>query len=155
MAQDGVEDGEELARDSYDSDDLRLAGGDQASTEGLEDGVVAAGDEGSHEEGGAHALAAAGNHALALPLAGLAHEGGETGKRGDLSAPERSQLRHLGDESARGDRADAWNGGEQVFALAPHWRAPDAGIDFGIDLAQFLLQGGEQPVDGAQQAAPR
>src|SRR4051794_41987230 len=77
VSQDGVEDGEELAGDGDEGDHLGLAGGAEVIAEGLEDGVVTAGDEGCEEQGAAHALAAAADHALALPLAGLAGVGGE------------------------------------------------------------------------------
>src|SRR4051794_41645657 len=77
VSQDGVEDGEELAGDGDEGDHLGLAGGDEALAEGLEDGVVTAGDEGCQEQGAAHTLAAAADHALALPLAGLAGGGGK------------------------------------------------------------------------------
>src|SRR4051794_41796718 len=77
VSQDGVEDGEELAGDGDEGDHLGLAGGAEVIAEGLEDGVVTAGDEGCEEQGAAHALAAAADHALALPLAGLAGGGGK------------------------------------------------------------------------------
>src|SRR4051812_49460614 len=84
VSQDGVEDGEELAGDGDEGDHLGLAGGAEAIAEGLEDGVVTAGDEGCEEQGAAHALAAAADHALALPLAGLAGVGGKGGGGGGL-----------------------------------------------------------------------
>ena len=59
VSQDGVEDGEELAGDGDEGDHLGLAGGAEVIAEGLEDGVVTAGDEGCEEQGAAHALAAA------------------------------------------------------------------------------------------------
>src|SRR5205085_7775612 len=67
VSQDGVEDGEELAGDGDEGDHLGLSGGAEAFAEGFEDGVVAGGDEGCQEQGGAHALATAANHALAFP----------------------------------------------------------------------------------------
>src|SRR4051812_49710194 len=82
VSQDGVEDGEELAGDGDEGDHLGLAGGAEAIAEGLEDGVVTAGHEGCQEQGAADALAAAADHALALPLAGLAGGGGKASAGG-------------------------------------------------------------------------
>src|SRR3954452_4632757 len=79
VSQDGVEDGEELAGDGDEGDHVGLSGGAEAFAGGLEDGVVTGRDEGGQEQGGAHALASAGDHALAFPVAGLAGGGGEGG----------------------------------------------------------------------------
>src|SRR3954449_9636209 len=100
VSQDGVEDGEELAGDGDEGDHLGLCGGAEAFAEGLEDGVVTGRDEGGQEQGGAHALASAGDHALAFPLAGLAGVGGKAGEACDLLAVEGSELGQLGDEGS-------------------------------------------------------
>src|SRR5918912_188485 len=84
VSQDGVEDGEEFAGDRDEGDHFGLAGGAEAVAEDLEDGVVTGGDEGGEEEGAAHAFASAADHALALPLAGLAGVGGAAREPGDL-----------------------------------------------------------------------
>src|SRR3954467_12608865 len=84
VSQDGVEDGEELAGDGDEGDHFGLAGGAEAIAEGLEDGVVTAGDERCGEQGAADPFAAAADHALALPLAGLAGVGGKACEAGDL-----------------------------------------------------------------------
>src|SRR6202167_1320910 len=72
VSQDGVEDGEEFAGCRDGDKHFGLAGVDEALAKGLEDGVVTAGGEACEKEGGAHGLAAAGDHGFALPLAGLA-----------------------------------------------------------------------------------
>jgi hypothetical protein len=72
VSEDGVEDGEEFAGRSDGDEHFGLAGVDEALAEGLEDGVVTAGGEACEKEGRAHRFAAAGDHGLTLPLAGLA-----------------------------------------------------------------------------------
>src|SRR3954467_13210403 len=84
VSQDGVEDGEELAGDGDEGDHVGLSGGAEAFAEGFEDGVVTGRDEGGQEQGGAHALASTGDHALAFPVAGLAGVGGKAGEARDL-----------------------------------------------------------------------
>src|SRR5215469_9016282 len=54
VSENGVEDGQELSRDGDESDHFGFAGGDEAIEEGLQGGVVAFGDHGAHEQGGAH-----------------------------------------------------------------------------------------------------
>ena len=88
---------------------------------------MAAGDEGGHEEGGAHAV-------LPPPMKLLPRHWPDWRVKGARPASaaiwlriERSKLRHLGDEGARDDWADAGNGGEKIFVRPPHRRAPDAG----------------------------
>src|ERR1700735_5455031 len=72
VSQDGVEDGEEFAGRGDDDEHFGFACVNEALAKGLEDGVVTAGDEACEKEGGAHGLAASGDHGFALPLAGLA-----------------------------------------------------------------------------------
>src|SRR4051794_41479448 len=119
VSQDGVEDGEELAGDGDEGDHLGLAGGAEVIAEGLEDGVVTAGDEGCEEQGAAHALAAAADHALALPLAGLAGVGGKACEGGGLLLFGGGGLGQLGDEGSGGDRAGARGGGGEGLPFAP------------------------------------
>src|SRR5215212_10338554 len=136
VSQDGVEDGEELAGD-----------GAEVIAEGFEDGVVTAGDEGCEEQGAAHALAAAADHALALPLAGLAGVGRKACEAGDLLLVEGAELGQLGDEGSGDDRPDAGDGGEEVLLVAPGGRAAHAGVDLGIDLGELLLEGADEAGD--------
>src|SRR3954462_15229050 len=147
VSQDGVEDGEELAGDGDEGDHLGLAGGAEAIAEGLEDGVVTAGPEGSEEQGAAHALAPAADHALALPLAGLAGVGRKACEAGDLLLVEGAELGQLGDEGSGDDRPDAGDGGEEVLLVAPGGRAAHAGVDLGIDLGELLLEGADEAGD--------
>src|SRR3954454_23544391 len=147
VSQDGVEDGEEFAGDGDEGDHLGLAGGAEAIAEGLEDGFVTAGDEGCEEQGAAHALAAAADHALALPLAGLAGVGGKGCEAGDLLLVEGAELGQLGDEGSGDDRSDAGDGGEEVLLVAPGGRAAHPGVDLGIDLGELLLEGADEAGD--------
>src|SRR4051794_41759326 len=63
---------------------LGLPAARRRSRKALRTGFVTAGDEGCEEQGAAHALAAAADHALALPLAGLAGGGGAGRRAGGL-----------------------------------------------------------------------
>src|SRR3954453_4798511 len=63
---------------------LGLPAARRRSRKALRTGFVTAGDEGCEEQGAAHALAAAADHALALPLAGLAGVGGKACGAGGL-----------------------------------------------------------------------
>jgi hypothetical protein len=50
---DGIEGGDEFSGGCDDGDELGLSGGDESVVERLEDRVVAGGDQGAHEQGGA------------------------------------------------------------------------------------------------------
>src|SRR3954465_6215217 len=86
---------------------LGLPAARRRSRKALRTGFVTAGDEGCEEQGAAHALAAAADHALALPLAGLAGVGRKAGEAGDLLLVEGAELGQLGDEGSGDDRSDA------------------------------------------------
>ena len=68
LADDSVEDGEELSGDGDDCDQLWFSGVEEALMEALERGIVAGGDQSAHEEGGAH-LRPAAAESFAFPLA--------------------------------------------------------------------------------------
>src|ERR1700728_5205914 len=84
VPQDGVEDGEEFTGRGDGDEHFGLAGVDEALAKSLEDRIVTAGGEACEKKGGAHGLAAAGDHGFALPLAGLA--GGRGGARAGFGA---------------------------------------------------------------------
>src|ERR1700733_1389850 len=123
VSRDGVEDGEEFAGRGDGDEHFGFACVNEALAKGLEDGVVTAGDEACEKEGGAHGLAASGDHGFALPLAGLAGEWGEPGEACDPLAVEGSEFGQFGDERAGGDRPHARNGGETILLRAPCGRS--------------------------------
>ena len=83
-----IEDGDELAGDSDESDELWLSGGDEFVAEAFELRIVERSDHGADEERVAHALTAATDEALAAPLSRLASPGREPDKGRDLSTAE-------------------------------------------------------------------
>src|SRR5271165_6989411 len=137
VSENGVEDGQEFSRDRDESDHLWLAGGDEAIEEGLEDGIVAFGDHGSHEQGGAHGVASSADEAPTTPLAGLAGERGQAAERGDLLSAELPELGQLSDQRARDGRPYAWRGNQQILLVAPSRRAAHSVIDILVDAGQF------------------
>src|SRR6266571_1842512 len=100
VAQDGVEDGEELAHGGGEGNFAGTPGGDQALIEGTDGRVVFGGGKGGHVENAANAGAAAGNHASAPKGAAIAGKGGEADEGGDASAIETTQFGQIGDEGA-------------------------------------------------------
>jgi hypothetical protein len=69
LADDSVEDGEELSGDGDDGDQPWFSCVEEALMEAPERGVVAGGDQSVHVEGGAHLRPAAADEAFAFPLA--------------------------------------------------------------------------------------
>lgn len=68
--------------------------------------VAAHGDQRWHIEGIAQGLSAAADERFALPLSGLACEGGEPYQAGHLFAIKRAKFRHQGQHRGGGDSTD-------------------------------------------------
>src|SRR5271166_3624937 len=96
VAHDGVEDGEQFARDHDQRDHLLFAGGEEALVEGLERAIMLDRHQSAHEERAARPGASAADEALALPSTGLTRPRRQAPERGDLAAIERAEFRHLG-----------------------------------------------------------
>ena len=92
VSENGVEDGQELSRESDESDHFGFASGDEAIEESFQDGVVAFGDHSAHEQGSSDGGASSADETAAAPLAGLAGERGQASERGDLLAAELPNL---------------------------------------------------------------
>jgi hypothetical protein len=88
---------------------------------------------------------------LAAPLAGLAGERGQAGKRGDLPAAELPELGQLSDQRAGNGRPNARHGSEQILLVSPSWRAAHGIVDILIDAGQLLLQRLQKPGDAFAQ----
>src|SRR5262249_42061805 len=67
VSEHGVERGEKFASNCDEGEHFGFSGGEQTSVEGLEERIVAAGNESSHVECPACGTTAAGDHALAFP----------------------------------------------------------------------------------------
>src|SRR3990170_869579 len=93
VSEDGVEDGEELTHDGGEGELLGFAGGEQASVEAGQDGVVMGSDEGGHVEHGADLGPAAPGCARAAPGAAVTVYGGDTDQGGDLFVVELAEFR--------------------------------------------------------------
>ena len=93
ISEDCVEDSD---YDGDESDELRLAGGDEFVAEAFELRVVTRSDHGADEQRVAHALAASADETLASPLSGLAGPWREPDKGRDLSTVERTEFRQFG-----------------------------------------------------------
>jgi hypothetical protein len=65
---------------------------------------------------------------------------------------EVAELGQLGDQRARGDRADARDRGQQVLGGAPHRRAPDGVVEVTLDPGESLVQPDKVGVEVALQA---
>src|SRR5262249_56193229 len=67
VSEHGVERGEKFASNCDEGEHFGFAGGEQTSVEGLEERIVAAGNESSHVEWPACRTTAAGGHSLSFP----------------------------------------------------------------------------------------
>src|SRR5262249_35762082 len=99
-----------------------------------------------------HCSPASADKALPFPLAGLASEGREAGKSGDLFAIEIAEFGQLADQSARDNWSDARDRGEQVLLCTPGWGTAHGIVDIAIKAFQFLLQRLEQATDALSEA---
>src|SRR5262245_65782991 len=83
------------------ADHLWLPAGEQTLVKQLEIGIAATGGERCHVEGAAQDRAAAADHALALPAAGLTRVRSQASEAGDAAPIEAPELRDFRQEGAR------------------------------------------------------
>src|SRR5512134_1077146 len=152
IADDGVEDGEQLAGGRDKRNELGLAGLDEPVAEGPELGVVAGGDQGADEKSGTHRGAATANEALAFPLARLPGPRRQPDQGGGLTAVDAAELGQLGEQGSGNGPADAGNRGQQLLLLAPGRGAAHGLVDVDLEAGKLLLQRGAQAGDALLQA---
>ena len=135
-----VEDGQEFA-DAGDEGDLEgFAGGDETVVEGADFVVGTGGGQGGHVERVAQGGAAAGDHAFALVLAGVAVEGLHAGEGGDFLAVELSEFGQFGQEDGGGGGADAGDAAEALGQAGPVVVGVDEGGDFLLNSVDMFSQ---------------
>src|SRR5260370_31113396 len=105
VSEESIEDDDKLSEAGGESLFAGFAGGSQLGVVGGDDGVFLAGDQGRHEEGGAHDGAAAGNRASPAHRAAVAIDRRDTDQGGDLAAVGAAGLRQVAGHGAqRGPR---------------------------------------------------
>src|SRR5262245_3941088 len=139
----GVENGEDLAGDGDESDHFRLTGSEQALIEGAQYRIAATGGKRSQEDGRAGGGTAAGDHAVAFPLAGPSGERRDTDQACDLATGQSTELGDICQEGAGERIADTWERDQQILLLSPHRRAAHYGVDVAVDLRQLFLERGD------------
>ncbi len=116
FADKGVGEKQELAHDCGQGQLCGFTRSAKPGVEGFEIGVAAAGGDSRHVKRASHMRAAAFDVALAAHLAGIAIDGRDAGKEGDLSAGQDAKLRQTGRQRCGDDRADALDRGEDLVA---------------------------------------
>src|SRR5664279_2369043 len=147
VSEDGVEDGEELVGDRDCGGHFRLASGEQALEEGLEDRIASLCDLGGQEESGADSGSAPANAGLANPLAGFAGKRRKPGQGAHLLSAKSAKLRQFADHGSGDNASDPGDRGQQIFLFAPHRGAPHRAVDVVVDIAEFALEGNQDPLD--------
>jgi len=107
IAQDGIEDGEQLAHRRDEGEASGFAGIAQTAVEALERRVVPDRDQAGHVERRPDFAAAASDPAFATVSAAIPADWRDTGQGGDLVAIDLAELGQLGDQGAGNDIADA------------------------------------------------
>ena len=136
----GIEDGEQFMHGGDAGDFAGCAGGTQALIEGANDGVVAAGDDGGHVEGGANGGAAAPSGAGARAGATIAIERGDADQGRELAMREVAEFRHVGEQSAGGGGADPRDGLEELVVDAPDRAGFDPRAEASVGAGDLLGQ---------------
>jgi hypothetical protein len=150
VAQDGVEDGDELSHEGDEGDLGLLAGGQETLSEGLEDRVVQGAGEGGHVGDIADRLSAAEDVSLSAQDPAVEGVGRDPDEGGRLSVGEPAEFWHQGQQGVAEDGSDAGDRAEQLV-LARQLRI---GLDGGRD---GLVEGQEivlQPIDAPAGQAP-
>src|SRR3981189_3422888 len=100
-----IEDGEKLAGDCDEGNHLGLTEGEQVLIEGPQHVVATDCGHCRHEDGRANGCATAGDHAFALPLAGLLGERCDPDQAGDPAGVAFAPLAYIGQEHPGGGAA--------------------------------------------------
>ncbi len=120
FADKGVGEKQELAHDCGQGQLCGFTRSAKPGVEGFEIGVAAAGGDSRHVKRASHMCAAAFDVALAAHLAGIAIDGRDAGKEGDLSAGQDAKLRQTGRQRCGDDRAPTRASIASVFASCPN-----------------------------------
>src|SRR5262245_59521599 len=115
----GVEDDQELAHTGGEDHLGDFAGGFQALTELLEDGVMLHPHQGRHVEDTAQRLATAADEAFTGVVTAVVGEGSHADECGDFLPVEFAEFRELGDEGGSGHVPDTGHGFEKLETLLP------------------------------------
>src|SRR5262249_21912633 len=107
VAQNGIEDGQQLAHRGDEGEAGRVAGSAPTAIEALERRIMLDRDQAGHVERGADLDTAPLDLALAAKSAAVPVYRGDTGQGSDLVAIDLAELGQLGDQSAGDDIADA------------------------------------------------
>src|SRR5688500_12701847 len=121
----------------------------EASVEGGEAIVAAAGGDGRHVESIADALSAAADHALAALLSAVGIERGEAGQGSDGLGGARAEFGSQGEQGCGGDGTDAGDGAQPPLGLSEAGAGGDQPADPAVELADLLVEPAEVLVDGA------
>ena len=143
LAEQGVEQADELAHDGDEGDLGRLAAGEESFVEGLGRGFATDCGQGRHGEQVARLGAAAADGAAAAVLAGVAVEGSEAEEGSGLAAAEGAELGHVGAEAGGGDGAAAGDRADDGGAAGECGVGGDAGEHAALAVGAVGLQGVE------------
>src|SRR5262249_50476651 len=139
LVDEGVAEDDELARDGDQGCLCGFAGGTQASVEGAHVGIETNGREGGEIKDAPHARSSTEDNSRALAFARLIGDRSHAGEHAALFGGDAAELGQTGDQSSRGDEAEAWDRGQDVIATGETLIGPDAGEDRRIERFDILV----------------
>ena len=149
LAEQSVEQADELTHDGDEGDLVRLAAGREAFVAGLGGGFAADRRHRGHVEQAAGMCAAATDGASAAMLSGVAVEGGEAEQRGGLAAAEAAEFGHVGAEAGGSDGTAAGDRPNDAGAAGEFGGVGDAGEHAALAGSDVGLQGRESGAGAA------
>src|SRR5579872_6303842 len=142
---------EQLSGDGNESELGGLSLASQVEIGALHFGIVAAGDEGGHVEGGSYARSAAGNSRARRSIAGLTDMRGQAGEASNGSAIGAADLGQFSDESRCHPFANAGNRGEYLKDRRKLRIPGNASGQFGFDAPALCGESGNCDAVAIQQ----
>src|SRR5262245_53350273 len=149
IADDGVEDGQQLPHAGYESELAGLAGGEEPLVEGTQHGIEAAGCQGSHIEHLAHGGAATPNDPLSAKRAAVAGMRRDADQRGNLFSIQSAKFGQFGQGGKAGHSSYARDTAKQVVLGPPDGTLPNAFCKASLDALDLALEPAHMSLDPA------
>ena len=149
VAQDGVEDGEQLAHRRDKGEASRFSGVAQTAVEAFERRVVPDGDKAGHVQRRPDLDTASLDLTLAAISAAVPVHGSDAGQGSDLVATHLPELGQLSDQGAGDDIANAGHAFEEILFSAPHGAGFDQLVDGLVNACPLGLEAFQYGPEGA------
>lgn len=142
-----IENSEELAHASDQSNFEQFALSSQPFVEVSNHRIACGGDQGRHIQRAAHGRSTTPDGTAAFERTTVSIERCDTSERSNLFTIESAEFRQFGEQGAARDWADSWDSAHAVFTVFPDRVVRDGSVEFLIDSLQCLFEDANVLID--------